>query len=117
MDESEKKQFIWTPELVEKLLDNMKDYADKYIVYNQKKGETDNKYIQTVTKHNRNVLYALVTFLGAVIAFMGYLTLSEKVSGDALLFLVGTVTGYLILFIQRLVFGTSEVSPNEETYD
>jgi len=49
---------------------------------------------------------------------MSYLTLSGKVSGDALLFLVWTVTGYVIVFIQRLVFSTrNETSPNEETYD
>lgn len=118
MEESAKRESIWTPELVEKLLDNLKDYADKFITYKQKEGETENKYILTITKHNRNVLYILVIFLGVIIAFMSYLTLSGKVSGDALLFLVGTVTGYVIVFIQRLVFSTrNEISPNKETYD
>jgi len=34
MEESAKRESIWTPELVEKLLDNLKDYADKFITYN-----------------------------------------------------------------------------------
>ena len=116
--DSEKKELVWTPELVEKLLDDLKDYADKFITFKQKEGEANNKYIQTITKHNRNVLYALVIFLGVIIAFMSYLTLSERVSGDALLFLVGTVTGYVIVFIQKLVFGSkAESLINDETYD
>ena len=116
--DSEKKELIWTPALVEKLLDDLKDYADKFIIFKQKEGETNHKYIHTITKHNRNVLYALVIFLGVIIAFMSYLTLSERVSGDALLFLVGTVTGYVIVFIQKLVFGTKAESPiNDETFD
>ena len=116
--DSEKKEFVWTPELVGKLLDDLKDYADKFITFKQKEGEANNKYILSITKHNRNVLYTLVIFLGVIIAFMSYLTLSEKVSGDALLFLVGTVTGYLIVFIQKLVFDNkAESLINDETYD
>lgn len=116
--DSEKKELVWTPELVEKLLDNLKDYADKFITFKQKEGEANNKYILTITKHNRNVLYALVIFLGVIIAFMSYLTLIERISGDALLFLVGTVTGYVIVFIQKLVFGSKAESPiNDETFD
>jgi len=113
--DSEKKESVWTPELVEKLLDDLKDYADKFITYKQKEGETHNKYVLTITKHNRNVLCVLVIFLGLIIAFMSYLTLSEKVSGDALLFLVGTITGYVIIFIQKLIFDTKvESSVNDE---
>ena len=33
---------------------------------------------------------------------MSELTYVSRVSGDALLFLVGTITGYILLFIQRL---------------
>ena len=116
--DSEKKELIWTPALVEKLLDDLKDYADKFIIFKQKEGEASHKYIHTITKHNRNVLYALVIFLGVIIAFMSYLTITERVSGDALLFLVGTVTGYVIVFIQKLVFGTNADSLiNDETFD
>ncbi|RZN15341.1 MAG: hypothetical protein EF812_02735 [Methanosarcinales archaeon] len=113
--DSEKKESVWTPELVEKLLDDLKDYADKFTTYKQKEGETHNKHLLTITKHNRNVLYVLIIFLGLIIASMGYLTLSEKVSGDALLFLVGTITGYVIVFIQKLIFDTNvELPVNDE---
>jgi hypothetical protein len=72
------------------------------------------KYFQQASKHNRNVLYAMTGFLIGVIAFMSFLTYMGKVSGDALLFLIGTVTGYLILFIQKLASPTGE-QPEEES--
>jgi len=45
---------------------------------------------------------------------MSYLTIIGSVSGDALLFLVGTITGYVLLFIQRLVFLKEEKPPTKE---
>jgi hypothetical protein len=42
------------------------------------------------------------------------LTVYEKVSGDALLFLVGTVTSYIIISVQRLVFPSKEPPETEE---
>lgn len=118
MEESENKQSIWTPELVEKLLNVLSPWVnlpDKWMGYKQKEAETkikhlqaeseaDDKYIQATAKHNRNTLYALIMFLGGVIFFMGILTYFGRISGDALLFLVGTVTGYVIIIIQRLIF-------------
>jgi hypothetical protein len=116
------KQFTWTPELVDKLLNHLEEIADKWINYKQNEAEAkkneaeakikhlqaeaeaEDKYIQATTKHNRHTLYALIAFLGGVILFMGFLTYSGRVSGDALLFLVGTVTGYVIVLIQRLIF-------------
>ncbi|MFZ3059774.1 MAG: hypothetical protein WA102_08540 [Candidatus Methanoperedens sp.] len=118
MEKSENKQSIWTPELVQKLLDflsPLQDFPNQYLNHKQKEWETKikhlqaeseahDKYIQTTAKHNRNTLYALMVFLGTIIVSMGILTYLGRVSGDALLFLVGTVTSYVIILIQRLIF-------------
>ena len=45
---------------------------------------------------------------------MSILTYYGKVSGDALLFLIGTVTGYVILMIQDLVGPMFESEPRED---
>jgi hypothetical protein len=60
------------------------------------------------------MIYLLIAFLTGIVAFMSVLTICEKVSGDALLFLVGTITGHIIISVQRLVF-PSEEPPSEET--
>jgi hypothetical protein len=80
----------------------------------QNESESRTKYFQQASKHNRNMLYVMILFLAVVIAFMSLLTYLGTVSGDALLFLVGTVTGYMISFIQKLVSPTEE-QPLEET--
>lgn len=108
--EDKGKQFIWTPELVKEVFRDINNLADKWITYKQNEAEADNKYILAASNHNRHILITLVLFLGAVIAIMSYLTLTGRVSGDALLFLVGTVTGYVMLFIQRLIFGNGSNS-------
>ncbi len=108
--EDKGKQFVWTPELVKEVFRDLNNLADKWITYKQNEAEADNKYLLAASNHDRHVLYALVLFLGIVTAFMSYLTLIGRVSGDALLFLVGTVTGYVIVFIQRLIFSASSNS-------
>jgi hypothetical protein len=102
------------------LLEVAKPIAELFMAYKAQESEAQMKiadarikYFQQASKHNRNVLYAMTAFLIGVIAFMSFLTWMGKVSGDALLFLVGTVVGYLILFIQRLAHPTDE-HPIEE---
>jgi ABC-type transport system involved in cytochrome bd biosynthesis fused ATPase/permease subunit len=102
------------------LLESVKPLAEMYMNYMKQQSEAKMKeadarikYFQHASKHNRNVLYAMTAFLIGVIAFMSLLTWTDKVSGDALLFLVGTVVGYLILFIQKLAHPTDE-HPIEE---
>ena len=105
------KQFI---EALEPLAKMYMAYKDKEAEAKMKEADARIKYFQQATKHNRNVLYTMTFFLLGVIAFMSVLTWVGKVSGDALLFLVGTVVGYLILFIQRLARPTEEEPIEEE---
>ena len=111
----EKKGFEWTPDSIKAVGEVLERLIDKYIVHKEKEAQADNKYLETVTKSNRNITIVLVAFLSFIVVGMAILTLCGKVSGDALLFLVGTITGYVIIFIQRLVFGAREKAPTPET--
>ena len=111
--------FVWTPEIIKDLEKFLIDFfgtslADKFLTHKKNEAETRRKYFETVSKHNRNMIYVLIVFLSAFVAFMSALTVYGSVSGDALLFLVGTITGYTLLFIQRLVFPSKETPPTEE---
>jgi len=61
------------------------------------------------------MIYVLTGFLIGIVGFMTILTWYGSVSGDALLFLVGTITGYILLFVQRLVFPSKETPEQEES--
>jgi len=91
-----------------------KNLADKYLTFRKDESEARTHYFETISTHNRNMTFILIIFLSAVVAFMSYLTVLGLVSGDALLFLIGTITGYVLLFIQRLVFPREEKPPAKE---
>jgi len=110
---------VWTPEIIkdlEKFFTDLlgKNLVDKFLTLKKDEAEAERRYFQTVSTHNRRMIYILVSFLSVVVAFMTVLTVYGPVSGDALLFLVGTITGYILLFIQRLVFPSKETPPTEE---
>lgn len=104
----------WTPEKVENLIKLIDKLAEKYITYKRDEAQADSKYLEIETRHNKWLTVILAGFLAVIVGLMSYLTLLNKVSGDALLFLVGTITGYIILFIQRLVFGITPTRPTPE---
>jgi hypothetical protein len=117
--QSDNKQAGWTAEdimafgkmAMEFLGTNL---ADKYLAYKKNEAEAKRHYFESVSTHNRRMIYILLAFLVGVVAFMSFLTWYGKVSGDALLFLVGTITGYIIVSVQRLVFPSEEAPPQEE---
>ena len=107
----EAKGFVWTQETVKEVLDFIKDLANKYLTFKKNEAEARQKRFEARARHNRNMVIGLVVFLSVIVLGMSYLTLNGNVSGDALLFLVGTITGYVLLFIQRLVFPSEEEEP------
>lgn len=109
----ESKGFVWTQEAVKDVEDFIEHIADKYLTYKKNEAEADQRYFEAEARHNRNMVITLVVFLSFIVLGMSYLTLSGHVSGDALLFLIGTITGYLLLFIQRLVFAGKERESQE----
>lgn len=103
----------WTPEDYAKVAEAFrpvtKDFIDAiewvgntYKDYKKEEREARQRHFASIGEHNRNLTYSLLLFLLGVIGIMSYLTWLGKVSGDALLFLVGTVTGYGILMVQGL---------------
>lgn len=109
-------QMGWTPKDVEALIRlGMKwlgtNLADKYLTFRKNDAEAKRHYFESVSTHNRRMIYVLIAFLTGIVAFMSFLVIFEKVSGDALLFLIGTITGYIIISVQRLVFPSEEPPP------
>jgi hypothetical protein len=95
-----------------KLVDAIVPLAREYIDFKKEEFAAREKRIAAIGKHNRSLTYSLLAFLTGIITLMTILTLETKVSSDALLFLVGTLTGYMILWVQRLIF-----TPTEESAD
>ncbi|MDG7015785.1 MAG: hypothetical protein JRM82_00235 [Nitrososphaerota archaeon] len=92
----------WKPEDVENLIKLIDTLAAKYLTYKKDEAEAGHKDLRALTRYNTILTFTLSAFLAVIIGLMSYLTVRGSVSGDALLFLVGTVTGYILLFIQRL---------------
>ncbi len=97
---------------LKQLVDAIVPLAREYIDFKKEEFAAREKRIAAIGSHNRSLTYALLAFLTGIIILMSILTLETKVSSDALLFLVGTLTGYMILWVQRLIF-----SPTEESSD
>jgi len=103
--EKEKQEgFVWTPEVIKDLEGFIEQLADKYLSYKKNEAEAEQKYLELMARHNRNMVLVLASFMIAIVLGMSYLALEGRISGDALLFLIGTITGYVLLFIQRLLF-------------
>lgn len=102
------------PEAVENIIKLVDTLAEKYINYKDKEWQSDNKYVEMVSKHNRNLTMMLISFMASIVVLMSILTFYNKVSGDALLFLGGTITGYIISFIQGLIFDLAPSRPTPE---
>ena len=86
----------------------------------KKRGGKLNKYFDFTVKrderagsHNRKLTSSLLLFLGITIGIIALLTFLDKVSGDALLFLVGIVVGYTMNMIQGLLYSPWENNEEE----
>ncbi len=64
---------------------------------------------EVVGKSNWRMLAGLLGFLAVIIALMVALTLVDKVSGDALLFLTGTIVGWILSIVYRHLFPTQVI--------
>jgi hypothetical protein len=93
---------------IKALVDAIVPLAREYIDFKKEEFAAREKRIAAIGRHNRSLTYSLLAFLTGIIVLMTILTLATKVSSDALLFLVGTLTGYMILWVQRLIFTPTE---------
>ncbi|MGI0086463.1 MAG: hypothetical protein ACREBI_00675 [Nitrosotalea sp.] len=120
--EQTKEPFQWTPETITSLIKALEPYAEKVIAvvsnyFTMKERERDQeiKLVETASKHDRKIIYVLLAFLGSVIGILSGLTYFGKVSGEALLFAVGGIVGYVFAIIQRFIFGTQRTTANPES--
>ena len=107
----------WTPEAVENLVKLIDTLAKEYLQFRREDSQAKYNRLAAVTLHNRRLVYSMVGFLAAIVGLMSALTAIGKVSGDALLFLAGTITGYVLITIQNFVESPVEEPPPQGSSD
>jgi hypothetical protein len=86
------------------LLVSLLPFVDRYLKLQEGKQNHEQAIERVQAESGWRVLAIMMAFLAGVIAVMSWLTFAGKVSGDALLFLVGTVAGYMLAIVQRQLF-------------
>jgi len=106
----------WTPGEIESFTKELgsviEKVGDKYIAFMREKWQHDVAIENATSKAGWRVLAILMGFLAIVIIIVSVLVAIGKASGDSLLFVIGTVTGYIFALVQRHLFPeTVEVTP------
>jgi hypothetical protein len=103
--------FEWTPETIREaaaaLIGVIKEFGDRYIALKEKEFDHEARLATGQAKADWRVLGIFLGFLAFVVGLMTYLALNGRVSSDALLFLVGTISGYVLVIVQRHLFPES----------
>lgn len=87
--------------------------ADKFIQLKLMEFQHEITLQESYFKASIAILVTFVAFLGVIIALMSYLAIHGTVSGDSLLFLTGTVAGFVFSVIYRQIFRTSPPSSGD----
>ena len=90
----------WIPILINSVMPLAKEYVD----LEKSKFDYKVKRDERASQHNRKLIFSMLLFLGVVIGISSLLTFYGKVSGDALLFMIGVTVGYIITMIQNLIY-------------
>lgn len=95
-----------TPDLsqISDLVNAVMPLAKEYVDFQKSKFDFIVKRDERASSHNRKLTRYLLVFMGIIISIMAVLTFLGKVSGDALLFMVGIVVGYILNMIQGLLY-------------
>ncbi len=80
---------------------SIEPYADKFLQYMRERGEEEHRLRRLGVAHDWRIAGVAFAFLGILVALMSWLTSVGRVSGDALLFLAGTITGYIFSLIVK----------------
>jgi hypothetical protein len=72
-------QMSWTPKDIEALIKlGMEllgtNLADKYLTYKKNDAESKRHYFESVSTHNRRMIYVLIVLLTGIVGFMSFLT-------------------------------------------
>ena len=94
----------WTPEMVRAIIDGLAPLGQRFMALQERRFQHELDLEKATSKAAWWVLTVLMVFLSVVISLMVWLVFSDRVSGDALLFLVGTVSGYILAMVQRHLF-------------
>lgn len=89
--ETDNKNNEFNPDSIKILLQELKPYA-----------ELVKDHLKSQSNSANKVFYILLLFLGAIIVASTLLVFYGKISGDAFMFLVGTVVGYVLGFSLEL---------------
>jgi hypothetical protein len=109
----DKKGSDWTPEKIESVLKGVLPLAEKYLSFKNNEAGNEVKYVEATSKHDRKVMFGLFGFLGVLIMALIWLTWSEKITGESLLFVIGLTIGYVFALIQRFIFGSQRTVAEE----
>ena len=106
----------WTPGEIESFTKELgtviEKLGDKYIAFMREKWQHDVALENATSRAGWRVLAILMGFLAVVIIIVSVLVAIGKASGDSLLFVIGTVAGYIFALVQRHLFPeTVEVAP------
>ena len=107
----------WSVEKLTTFLSGLIPLADRYLNYKNNESKSDSEYLKTTSKHDIRVITILLAFLGALMGALVWLTDTEKIGGESLLFAVGLTIGYVFAIVQRFVFGSQRPvgNPNPES--
>src|SRR6266480_690494 len=104
----------WKPEEVNAFIEKLLPYVDKALDYVKQKSESEHKLTELATSHDWKTNLLAYTFLAIVIGLMSGLTYAGRVSGDALLFLAGTITGYIFSIVSKFRLPVTLTAKKEE---
>ena len=91
----------WSPEVIESLATSILPYVDRYLKLQENAQKHEVAITESDAKWKNRTTLALLGFALLTIVAMSWLTYVGSVSGDALLFLVGTTVGALFTMLQH----------------
>lgn len=85
-----------------------------YVAYKEQERADAKRALELVTTHDYRIISVLVIFAGSILAVMAFLAYFDKVSGDALLFAVGSGFGYIFALIQKFLLSPKVTNGQSE---
>jgi len=83
------------------------DHKEQEAKHEAEENEHWRKYREQETSHQRWTLVIVTIIFGIIVGFVSVLVYYDKVSSEALMFIVGTIVSYLIVIIQKLTNTTT----------
>ena len=110
---NENKGQPWSEEKTKIVIDGFLKAADRYLTLRETEAKHETQYVTATSTHDRRIIYILLSFLGALMAGLMWLTWIDKVTGEALLFAIGLTIGFVFALIHRFIFGSQRTVVEE----